>query len=203
MLREPLLHPGLFGGIRDHWQLLIGLHDAPGGLEGLEPPAADADADTWIAWALEKVDAPEFSVAVPDDSEASWWLTETRQRIHAVVQLVRDYMPWLLPQFAPLFALPALQGLRETAIAVQTGAASGLAADLDARIAKAASGLAANAPEAKLAQELRRAIIPARESLRALTMRVARPGVGGDAFCYGNGLRLPDGSVAPAAFHRL
>jgi cyclic beta-1,2-glucan synthetase len=169
MLREPLLNPALFGGIRDHWQLLTGLHDVPGGLEGLEPPAADADADTWIAWALAKVDAPEFSVAVPDGSESSWWLAEIRQRIHAVVQLVRDYMPWLLPHFAPLFALPPLQGLRETAIAVQTGAASGLAADLDARIAKAATGMASNAPEAKLAQELRRAITPARESLKALT----------------------------------
>jgi cyclic beta-1,2-glucan glucanotransferase len=169
MLREPLLDPSLFAGIRDHWQLLTGLHDAPAGLEGLEPPAAEADTDTWLAWALAKVDAPEFATALPADSEASWWLTETHQRIRAVVQLVRNYMPWLLPQYAPLFALPPLQGLREAAIAIKTGAASGLAADLDARIAKAATSLASNAPEAKLAEELRLAIPPAREGLKTLT----------------------------------
>ena len=32
LLREPLLDPGLFSGIRDHWQMLTGMPDAPAGL---------------------------------------------------------------------------------------------------------------------------------------------------------------------------
>ncbi len=40
LLREPLLDPGLFAGIRDHWQLLMCLPDAPAGLKALAPPAA-------------------------------------------------------------------------------------------------------------------------------------------------------------------
>ncbi len=166
LLRAPLLDPALFSGIRDHWQLLTGLPDAPAGLKDLAPPAADASADAWIAWALTAVDAPEF--VAPATGEASWWLAETRRRIRALVVVVGDYMPWLLPRFAPLLALPQLQGVAETAASVQTGAASALAADLDARIARAATSLASDSPLVLLAEELRIALGPAREGLKVL-----------------------------------
>jgi cyclic beta-1,2-glucan synthetase len=166
MLRQPLLDPSLFSGIRDHWQLLTGLPDAPAGLKTLAPPAVNASAEVWVGWALATAEAPEFSV--PAAGEASWWLAETQRRIRAMVTIVRDYMPWLLPQFAPLFALPQLQGMAETAATVQTGAASGLAADLDARIARASSSLASDSPLVVLAEELRLALASARDGLKAL-----------------------------------
>jgi cyclic beta-1,2-glucan synthetase len=166
MLRQPLLDPSLFSGIRDHWQLLTGLPDAPAGLKTLAPPAVNASADVWVGWALATAESPEFSV--PAAGEASWWLAETQRRIRAMVTIVRDYMPWLLPQFAPLFALPQLQGMAETAATVQTGAASGLAADLDARIARASSSLASDSPLVVLAEELRLALASARDGLKAL-----------------------------------
>ena len=78
-------------------------------------------------------------------------------RIEALVTLVRDYMPWLLPQYAPLLALPQLQGLAEAAATVPTGDASALAADLDGRIGRAATGVAADSPFVLLAEELRTA----------------------------------------------
>ena len=173
MLRVPLLNPALFAGIRDHWALLTALPDAPADLKTAAPPAADADADVWIAWALAAVDAHEIGSAATapvegEASEVSWWLAETRRRIEAVVTLVRDYMPWLLPQFAPLFAMPQLQGLREAAAEVQTGAAAGLAADLDARVSRAAASLAGDSPEVMLAEELRMALPAARERLKRL-----------------------------------
>ena len=166
LLREPLLDPGLFSGIRDHWQMLTGMPDAPAGLNALAPPALKAGADKWIAWALATADAPEFAVAAA--GETAWWLAETQRRIGALAGLVRDYMPWLLPQFAPLLALPQLQGVAETAATIQTGAASGLAADLDARIARAATSLAADSPLVVLAEELRLALGSAREGLKAI-----------------------------------
>ena len=166
LLREPLLDPGLFSGIRDHWQMLTGMPDAPAGLSALAPPALKAGADKWIAWALATADAPEFAVAAA--GETAWWLAETQRRIGALAGLVRDYMPWLLPQFAPLLALPQLQGVAETAATIQTGTASGLAADLDARIARAATSLAADSPLVVLAEELRLALGSAREGLKAI-----------------------------------
>jgi len=167
MLREPLLNPALFAGIRDHWQLLMSLPDAPVNLKALAPPAVDVDADAWIAWALATVDAPEFAAVLPAGGEAAWWLAETHQRVRALVILVRDYMPWLLPQFGPLFALPDLQGLTEVAAAVLTASASGFAADLEARLGR--TGLGADEPQTRLAEELRSFLIPARESLKTLT----------------------------------
>ncbi len=169
MLREPVLDPGLFAGIRDHWQLLISLPDAPAGLKALAPPAAGATVDVWIAWVLATVDAPEFAAVVPAGSEAEWWLGETRRRIQAVKELVRDYLPWLLPKFAPLFALPALQGTVEGAAAVVTAGGAVFATDLDGRLARAASSLANGSPEARLAEELQIALLPAREGLKELT----------------------------------
>ena len=168
MLRAPLLDPSLFAGIRDHWQLLMSLPDVPAGLRALAPAAVGADADVWIAWVLATVDAPGFAAAVPAGSEAEWWLGETHQRIRAVVALVRDYLPWLLPRFGPLFALPALQGAAEVAAAVVTAGGAAFATELDARLARAATSLAAGSPEARLAEELQIALLPAREGLQEL-----------------------------------
>jgi cyclic beta-1,2-glucan synthetase len=166
LLREPLLSPALFSGMRDHWSLLTSLPDAPAGLKALAPPAVDAGADAWIAWALTTVDAPEFQGAAAE--ETSWWLAETHRRISALVALVRDYMPWLMPQYAPLLASPQLQGFAQTAAAIQTASASGLAADLDARIARASVGFTSDPSLLALADELRTALASAREGLKAL-----------------------------------
>jgi cyclic beta-1,2-glucan synthetase len=166
LLREPLLNRSLFGGIHDHWKLLTSLPDAPAGLKALTPPAADANVNVWIAWALDMVDSPEFSAQA--EGEASWWLAETQRRVRALTGLASDYMPWVLPRFAPLLELPQLHGVAEAAAGVQTGAAIALAADLDARIARASATLPSDSPLVLLAEELRAALAPARENLKAL-----------------------------------
>ena len=155
MLREPLLNPALFAGIHDHWQLLMSLPEVPAGLTA--PPAAGAKVEQWIDWAFQAVDAPGYATR-PSNSETAWWLAETHRRAEALVVLVRDYMPWLLPKFRPLFALAELKSLQEPAVAVQVGSASGMAGDLS-RI---------NTSDAKLTEELRTALLPARERLQRL-----------------------------------
>jgi len=166
LLRARLLDPALFSGMRDHWGLLTSLPDAPAGLKAIAPPAVDATAAAWVTWALATVDAPEFGA--PATGEAAWWLAETHRRISAMVGLIGDYIPWLLPRFAPLLALPQLQGFSETAAAAQVATASLLAADLDTRLARASAGLASDPALLKLADELRTALASAREGLKAL-----------------------------------
>ena len=111
------------------------------------------------------------------------WDREYCSRLHAVA----------VATFAPLLALPQLQGIGDTAAAVQTGSAANFAADLDARIARAATSLAADSPLVVLAEELRIALAPARESLKALSVATERPLRRSDAFCHRNGFWLPDG----------
>src|ERR1700730_14421585 len=95
-------------------------------------------------------------------------MSESQSRVRALTGLANDYMPWLLPRFAPLFELPQLHGVAEMAAAVQTGAAVGLAADLDGRIARASTSLPSDSPLVLLSEELRTALGPARENLKAL-----------------------------------
>jgi hypothetical protein len=166
LLRARLLDPALFSGMRDHWGLLTSLPDAPAGLKALAPPPVDAKASAWVTWALGSVDAPEFGA--PATGETAWWLGETHRRVSAMAGLISDYMPWLLPRFAPLLALPQLQGFSETAAEVQVGNASLLAADLDTRLARASTGLASDPGLLKLADELRTVLASAREGLRVL-----------------------------------
>jgi cyclic beta-1,2-glucan synthetase len=171
LLRARLLDPALFTGMRDHWQLVMSLPDAPASLKAMAPPAADASVEVWVAWAQTTVDAAELS-ALPATSETGWWLGELQRRIQALNLLVRDYMPWLLPQFEPLFALPQLQGLKDVAANVLTASATGWAIDLDGRLARAAAGLTADAPELALLEQLRAALASARESLKTLNREV-------------------------------
>ena len=174
MLREPLLNPALFHGIRDHWQLLKDLPDAPASLKALAPPPAEASTDVWISWTLAHAEAPEFSATatVPPDSEAAWWLAETQQRLRAIVILLHKYLPWLLPRFGALFALPAMQGVSDTAASVPLAGAALLAADIDARLARAAVSLADNSSDAKLSEQLRADLGLAREDLKTLNREV-------------------------------
>ncbi len=171
MLRAPLLDHSLLQGIHDHWQLLISLPDVPPGLAALAPPTADAPVERWITWALDTRDETVFDAnpSLTAADERSWWLAETHHRIAALAELVSDYMPWLLPEFAPLRGLPQLQGLAPTADTILTGNAEAFAADLDARIARASASIPADSPEVLLVEKLRTALHPARERLRDLT----------------------------------
>jgi len=171
LLREPLLNPALFTGIRDHWQLLTSLPDAPAQLKTVAPPAEEAGTNEWIAWALAAVEAPVFTLPGTGSTigEADWWLGETHRRITALVALVRDYLPWLLPQFAPLLALPQLQGLADGAAAVTIVGAAPLATDLDGRIARASTSLPSDSPLVLLAAELRNLLGTAKENLKVLS----------------------------------
>jgi cyclic beta-1,2-glucan synthetase len=166
LLREPLLAPALFSGMRDHWALLNSLPEAPASLKEAAPPALEAGTNAWVAWALATVDRPEFNTSA--DEETTWWLGEIHRRVGAMVRLVRDYMPWLLPQFAPLLAAPQLQGFTESAATIHIGSASGLAAELDSRLARAAVSLTADPSLLSLADELRTALASAREGVKAL-----------------------------------
>jgi len=50
----------------------------------------------------------EASAAQDTQSDDAWWNTETQSRISAILALLHDYMPWLLPEYAPLRELPEL-----------------------------------------------------------------------------------------------
>jgi hypothetical protein len=106
LLKRPLLEPRLFAGLATHLHLLRSLSDLPGSLANLTIPSDDADPDAWIAWVLSPATEAAFSglppYTEPSLDEVLYWSNEVRNRIEALATLVRDYVPWRNPAYAPL-----------------------------------------------------------------------------------------------------
>ncbi len=208
LLREPLLNPALFTGIRDHWQLLTSLPDAPAELKALAPPAAEAGIRMHgSAWALRRRRGACFCLASmrprqPARPPGGW--QKPIGASTALVTLVRDYMPWLLPQFAPLLALPQLQGLADSAAAVTIVSASAhwLPISMPALPGHATS-LAADSPLCCWPRSCAIALGTGAGKPEGALPRAAGSFRRSDAFRHRNGLRLSDGSFAAAALDRV
>ena len=106
LLKRPLLEPRLFAGLQTHLRLLQSLNNLPEPLANLTAPADDASPDAWLAWVLSPetraafADLPPYTE--PSLDEVLYWSNETRARMEAIASLVRDYVPWRDPAFAPL-----------------------------------------------------------------------------------------------------
>jgi cyclic beta-1,2-glucan synthetase len=120
MLKQPLLQPSLFDGLRVHWQLMLLQKEIPRQISSHPLPGANASNDEWIAWCLAAERLEGFAAHADLAGEAAWWLRETYRRLHAINQLIRDYRPWMLPEFAPLREIPQLGFSLETPIALAT-----------------------------------------------------------------------------------
>jgi hypothetical protein len=168
LCRQPLLARQLFAGLRAHWQMSQ-LQDgllAPTVRFPLPSPAA-AVAD-WIDWLI-PADAAISGAAASHgaDRKEQWWLTETRLRITAVLALICEYAPWLLPQYKPLRELPVLDLLRE-ADTLPIDRAAAFSEVLEARLAQTSVTLAKDSPLLVLCDQLRVSLPNATRSLRAL-----------------------------------
>ncbi len=132
MLKLPLLRPTLFSGLRTHWQLMLLQEGIPTQIASHRLPKQDASNEEWIAWSLDTEMLDAFLADSERSGEPGWWLRATHERLHAVNQLVRDYRPWVLPEFAPLSTIPELGLAREEPVAMDS--APEFAAKLEARL---------------------------------------------------------------------
>jgi hypothetical protein len=109
LLRQPLLDPALRSGLLAHREMMRAHNELPASWSRLSPPPADASMTSWLDW----LSANQPALAADDNVPVSqcghsWWLTETQDRVNAILSLAQDYMPWLLPEFGPLRELPEL-----------------------------------------------------------------------------------------------
>jgi hypothetical protein len=166
--RQPLLTRQLFTGLRAHFQLSRSQDEllAPTLKSSLPSPLAPV-AD-WIDWLIPAAAAVSAAAAAPStDGEEQWWLTETRQRITAIVSLICEYTPWLLPQYKPIREMPGLDLLRE-ADALPIDGAAVFSEALEARLAQTSVTLAEDSPLFGLCEQLRVSLPAAARNLRAL-----------------------------------
>jgi cyclic beta-1,2-glucan synthetase len=96
--RKSLLHRCLFSGLRAHWRLLGEQEHLPDSISRLKLPRSSATITAWLDW-LPSAESELSAVAATwsRDDDGFWWLNETLRLISAVRTLVRDYLPWMLP----------------------------------------------------------------------------------------------------------
>jgi len=166
---RPLLPESLFAALREFWKLSP-LHErrVASKLHLDELPGSGATKAEWIAWILTAAKAlAEAKVQGIEDESAQWWLAETGRRIAAIQSLLRDYLPWLLPEYSQLHAMPELetrQPLEDLTIELAIESARAL----DARINWNQSTIAAEPALLLLAEQLQAALASAINNLRAL-----------------------------------
>lgn len=166
--RRPLLHAQLFSGIRAYWRFLRKEKTHWPRVARLALPAESAPLDEWIAWLPEAQCAlAEACSTAAGQPHATWWLTETRRRVDAVVDLLRKYLPWMLPEFAPLEErAPGAVGERQRALTIKD--ALPYAEGMTSRLLRIQGAASENRTLAQLAEELRMLLPAAMHNLRAL-----------------------------------
>jgi hypothetical protein len=169
MGRQPLLTERLFSGLRAQWQMLLPQNDRRSPLAQLSLPASSASVAAWIAWlpaASAVLSATAASAA--NHKIDPWWLSETQNRVNAILRLLQDYLPWMLPEYAPLRELPDL-ALKLEGSMPSINDATAFAEALDASLARAWVMVKDNSPMQVLGEQLRASLAIATQNLRTLS----------------------------------
>jgi cyclic beta-1,2-glucan synthetase len=106
---KPLMNLELFAGLRACIQLLQSENHLAQAFSRIPMPTPTAGEAVWIAWLAEgKAAFADAAVSPGVTLRDSWWIRETRHRIDAMQNLIQAYIPWAMPEFAKLRALPQL-----------------------------------------------------------------------------------------------
>ena len=168
LLKRPLLSCQLFAGLRAHWRLSPLHHRRTSPRARIALPAANADVAEWTAWipnaATMLSEAADFDV---EGSDAQWWLRETESHIASILALLCDYMPWLLPEYAPLRELAQLEiGGHAGSLSIEGAIA--FTQNLESRLAGVLENLSTDSALHTIALQLRESLSSAAENLRSL-----------------------------------
>ncbi|HXE05636.1 MAG TPA: glucoamylase family protein [Bryobacteraceae bacterium] len=168
--RRPLLSHSMFAGLRAYCRQMRSECRPPVPLSRLRLPSASAPLSAWAAWLpLARAAFEEAAAKPPRKKHDDWWMTEFGVRIDALLNLLRDYLPWAQAQFEPLRSLAQL-GLNEETAALSISGALSFAETLDARLTRSWAELSRNATLASLGEQLREALPGAVRNLRALAV---------------------------------
>ena len=168
IVRKPLLTGQLFAGLRAHWQQMRSEDAKHSQLNEIALPPSSATVTEWIAW-LPTAEAAlsKASADADEESGGGWWLSETHRRVSSILDLLRDYIPWMQPEYAPLRTMlqPAID---EDAEIPSIEDAIPFAEALDARLKRAWATITERMPHHALGEQLRASLPVAQQNLRSL-----------------------------------
>ncbi|HUN83942.1 MAG TPA: glucoamylase family protein [Terracidiphilus sp.] len=172
LLLKPLLSAHGMTGLRAHWELMRSGKKLPRALGRIAPPGQRATSREWIAWILSA--RRVLSEYEPETEPKSgngdrWWFHEMQSRVNAIHDLLVNYMPWLLPEYAPLMELPEL-AVKPQAHKLSVDDASVFAGALETSLA--GGKISSDASLAALGKELLASLPAALKNLRGLAAAI-------------------------------
>jgi cyclic beta-1,2-glucan synthetase len=168
LANQPLLVSGLFAGLRAHIRLLLSDKRTAAKISKIAMPGAWADIASWIAW-LPGAQGILSSAAesAPVESQNGWWMRETLHRANALQELIEGYVPWVMPEFAPLRAVRQL-GLDNKSLELSCVNALPFAERLQFTMASGYRALAVDEAVGQAAERLLNLLPAAIRNLRSL-----------------------------------
>jgi hypothetical protein len=106
LLQEPLLSSSLLEGYADHLCVLAELRVVS---RRLAHSFEKRTETPWLDRLLVSAEVPRISKKCKNPEDARWFAAQTDNLIEQIEQSVRLYTPWLLAEYQPLRADPALQ----------------------------------------------------------------------------------------------
>jgi hypothetical protein len=168
LANKPLLRPEIFSGLRAHLCLLRKAKHLPDVLSRTGIPVPSAGVAELIAWLPVAQTALAEGVALTREQHRdAWWIEETLNRVNAVLDLFRQYLPWLLPEFAPLLLRLQLCESKKPAD-LTLNRALRFAAELQSMLTGASDSFPGEPSLQQLAARLDEMLSTALEHLRAL-----------------------------------
>lgn len=166
--RNPLFSISLCSSLRLFWKQMLAEHKQPKEIAKFPFPSDPGKVDSWIEW-LPAANAV-LQKAIPagsDQRTGNWWIIETRNRVAAILAMLQDYLPWALPEFRGLRAIPELE-FSERSLCLSLQHSVAFAKALDFRLSLNWELIAADPSLADAGQRLRRSIHFAIDNLRNL-----------------------------------
>ncbi len=165
LLRRPLISSRTFTALYQVFQSEVG--------QAIQEEDSTATIRTQVRLLLEKTLPAPQNMNNTEERGNGWLIEESSRRYAALSLFIQQYMPWLLPQFAPLFEMPQFRLVEDQQIPPLQMAAD-YATDLDERLAATALAQPEAAPTVSLATQLRSLLSSAREQLSRLQGEITR-----------------------------
>jgi hypothetical protein len=167
LIERPLCCTQLFNGIRTHWALMQTQGKLPSKLASFAMPGPAAPVEDAIAWLQPAEEAlAAAATSLKTQLRNTWWYSETVHRVGATRSLIRNYAPWLLPEFEKLRKVPELGMTRAAALSLEDSVP--FAAGLESRLVNAQNMLVREPDILPLVEELRRTLPATVKNLRTL-----------------------------------
>jgi cyclic beta-1,2-glucan synthetase len=103
LVNKPLLRAEIFTSLHAYLCILRKTKHLPEALSRIKLPETTVGIAEWIDWlTVAQTALAAGAASAREQHRDAWWIEETLSRVNAALFVFHGYLPWLLPEFAPL-----------------------------------------------------------------------------------------------------